>query len=156
MTQEEYAAAEEYLMQARMLNKKIDNKVAELEQLRSLADGVGSPVAGEKVQTSSSGDRMEATVIKILGMEEDVRNELARLMDLRKDIIDTIEQLKDPIEYHILHMYYVQEKSIRQIQHKVTYSKTGVIRVKERAIRHVSEILDQKCTGVNLKTPGAV
>ena len=84
-----------------------------------MAEGVSSPVGGERVQTSKEYHPMENKVVEATMIDA----EIAMLKEEKKAIVKTIEQLP-PDEYDLLHKVYVQGKSLKEVQadHGMSYS----------------------------------
>ena len=61
--------SKEYLRQAYRLDQKINSDIEEVARLREMAGSISSPVLGEKVQASRSGDAPFVRVVeKILAL----------------------------------------------------------------------------------------
>lgn len=67
----------EYLRQAYRLDQKINSDIEEVARLREMAGSISSPVLGDKVQTSRSGDApFVRSIEKILLLEEKINREM--------------------------------------------------------------------------------
>lgn len=134
--------AEEYLLQVRMLNKKIQNKIIECEQLRSMAEGTSVAITGDRVQSSGSQDKMGKTVCKMVDMQDELNAEIDKFVELKNQVIQTIQKVDDPDVYDVLHMYYVQELNWTIISKEKNFTYQWIHELKKRGITQVQEILD--------------
>lgn len=101
--------AKEYLQQLQRLDTIINQKLAELEDLRLKAEGVGSiDYAKDKVQTSAAGD---APFVNIIGRMADLKAEIsAEIEEYANEkhlIIKQIQALANPAYVQILYKRYV-------------------------------------------------
>jgi DNA-directed RNA polymerase specialized sigma24 family protein len=108
-----------YLCRYKKIDLLIANKEAEKKMWLEMAEGVSSPVGGERVQSSKEYHPMENKVVEAAMIDA----EIAMLKEEKKAIVRTIEQLP-PDEYDLLHKVYVQGKSLKEVQadHGMSYS----------------------------------
>ena len=130
----------EYLGQIERLETMIQNKEMEIHRLENMARGLSSPSLGDKIQTSSSKDKLGDTV----AMMED---EIARLTDLiayylelRARIIQQIDDMESNVYYQVLSLRFVQKKSYDEISTAINRTKRQAIRQTEDAITEFEKI----------------
>lgn len=104
-----------YLEQVRRLDTMIQNKLIEKQQWMEIATSITANTDGERVQSSGAKEKMANAVIKCVDMEAEIDRLVDKLIDTKKEVIQTIEQLNSPIEYNLLHMRYIQYKSLQEI-----------------------------------------
>ena len=107
--------AQKYLEQVEKLDVIIKNKLIEQQQWRDIALGVTANMDGERVQSSGAKSKMAEAINKCVDMESEIDGLIDQLVDTKKDVIQTIEQLYSPTEYNVLHMRYIQYKSLQEI-----------------------------------------
>lgn len=122
----------DYLSQIKMLNRKINNKISELENLKSMTTGTGLKLNADKVQTSISQDKMGDLVCKIIDLQAEINDEIDNLIDLKQEIIRTIESINNPKIYDVLYMYYVEEKKWSEICDKTGFSQSWCAELKNK------------------------
>ena len=103
--------AKDYLMQLKKLDRLIENKKAELEQWVALATSTTVTLNANKVQTTSDPQKMASAVLRILEIKTEMNDYMNRLIDIKLDVIGTIEKLNAG-DYDILHNVYVQGVSL--------------------------------------------
>lgn len=135
--------AKEYLQQLKKLNVLIENKLIEIEQWKSIATGTTACSDGERVQSSSSQQKMADAVAKYLDIQSELDADVDRFIDTKMDVIRTIEEL-EPTEYDLLHMVYVQFLTLDDVAAKYDKSYSWATSVKGRALKQVQRILDER------------
>lgn len=136
--------AREYLERALDIDERIKNKRLEKEQWRAIAECTTAPSDGERVQASGSLHKMEDAVIKVTEIEAEIDKMLKQLIDMKQEIIKTIDEVRDTRSYSLLHKRYVQGKSIEEIQNEKKVSKSTVERQLESAYELIQNILDER------------
>lgn len=137
--------AKEFLKQPEKLDLRIKNKLIEKQQWKEIALGITANMDGERVQSSSnSKSKMAEAVIKCVDMEEEIDNLIDELIDTKKEVIQTIEQLDSATEYNVLHMRYIQYLSLQDIADHYNRDYGWVTTTHGRALKSVQEILDEK------------
>lgn len=130
--------SKEYFRQAYRLDQKINSDVEEVARLRKMASSITSPLLGDKVQTSRSGDApFSRSVEKILLLEEKIDREVDLLVDLKSQMRDIIEAVPDTDERMVLRYRYIHGLTWEQIGSELTADKSTVRRWHGNALLHV-------------------
>ena len=127
-----------------MIDSIIKNKLIEKRQWMDIALGITANMGGERVQSSGSQSKMADAIEKCVDMEAEIDGLVDRLIDTKKEVIQTIEQLDSPTLYNILHLRYIQFKSLQQIADDYDRDYGWVTTNHGRAIADVQRILDEK------------
>lgn len=101
--------AKTFLLQVRKLDKLIENKLAEQAQWQAVATsttGSYGSDTGVRVQSSGNQQKMESAIVRYMEMDAEADREIARLIDIKRDVISVIEML-DSVQYDILHKMYI-------------------------------------------------
>lgn len=136
--------AQKYLEQVEKLDVIIKNKLIEQQQWRDIALGVTANMDGERVQSSGAKSKMAEAINKCVDMESEIDGLIDQLVDTKKDVIQTIEQLYSPTEYNVLHMRYVQYLSLQEIADQYGRDYGWATTTHGRALKSVQNILDRK------------
>ena len=124
---------EKYLHDISLIDSKIANKTYELEMWKEIAEGSGIS-DGERVQSSSSQQRMADAIIKYA----DIEKEIEELKAEKKLFVERIEQLSRN-HYVILHDLYIKcltlKESARVNNQKYTNATTMHARAKKELMR---------------------
>ena len=135
--------AKDYLLQIQKLDRLIENKLMEVAHWKAVATGTTVCSEGDRVQSSGSKQRMADAVCRYLNMEDEINADIDRLVDVKQDIIKTIEQL--PVkEYDLLHKIYVQGMEMYEAAVEMDKSYRWATSVHGRALANVQKLLDER------------
>lgn len=125
----------QYLQQISRLDRMINNKLAEISQLRELAMSVSAVKNEERVQTTPNFDKIGTAYCKIEEMEEKLDNLIDEFVDKKNLIISQIDKIENETYYEILFARYIEKKTFEKIADEMTYSWRQVIRLHGRALQ---------------------
>ena len=128
------------------LDSIIRNKLIEQKQWRDIALGITANMDGEKVQSTGSQSKMADAVIKCVDMETEINSLIDNLIDTKKEVIQTIERLDSATEYNVLHMRYIQYKTLQEIADHYGYEYGWATTTHGRALASVQELLEKNVT----------
>ena len=140
--------AKDFMLQIKKLDKMIENKLAEREQWLSMATSTtaaAAPETGVRVQTSGSKQQMENAIARFIDLEKEIDECIDRLIDEKRLIIKTIEQLSEA-EYDVLHQLYIQGNTLQEIADKRDCSYSNITTIHGRALQNLQKILDKEET----------
>lgn len=124
----------QYLSQIERLDRMIQNKLAEIYQLKTMACSVTISNDSERVQTSRDKDRMGSTVAKIVDLERETNNIIDNFIKKRKKIIEQIDKIEDVDYYHVLSMRYVSRSTFEDIAKNTNWSIRKVFNLHGKAL----------------------
>lgn len=136
--------ARAFLERAIDIDERIKNKTLEKEQWRAIAECTSVSSNGERVQSSGSLHKMEDAVIKIVEIEDEIDAMIQRLIDMKQEIIKTIDKVTDTKSYSLLHKRYIQGKSLEDIQEEQGISQSTAERRFKEAYDAIQKILDER------------
>lgn len=136
--------AKVYLGQLEKLEVMINNKLIEKEQWRDLALNIVSNLDGERVQSSGNKSRMATAIEKCILVEEEIDILVDRLIDMKREVIATIEKLDKAAEYRVIHAKYIQNKELEEIAEDMNTSYTNITTLHGRALKSLQGVLDGK------------
>ena len=136
--------AQIYLEQVEKLDSIIKNKLIEKQQWKDIALGITANMDGERVQSSGGKDKMGEAVIKCIDIEAEIDRLIDKLIDTKKDVIQTIEELYSPTEYNVLHLRYIQYKTLQEIADQYGRDYDWAKLTCKRGCDHVQVILNRK------------
>lgn len=129
----------EYLRQIQWYDRRVQNKLVEEYQLRSLATSISISYS-EHVQTSKKQDALGDTVSKIVDLQQEISECVNEYIVKRKEIIQTIESVNPSKLYTILFKHYVEYKTFAEIAEETKYSEVDVRRSHLKALEEVRKI----------------
>ena len=136
--------AQTFLEQPEKLDIQIRNKLLEKQQWHDIALGITASMEGERVQSSGGKSKMANAVEKCVDMEAEIDGLVDELIDVKKDVIQTIEKLDSPIEYNLLHMRYIQYISLQEIADHYNRDYGWATTTHGRALKSVQAVMDRK------------
>ena len=139
--------AQRYLEQVEMLDAVIRNKLIEQQQWKNIALGITANMDGERVQSSGSQSKMADAIDKCVDMEAEIDSLVDRLINTKREVIQTIEQVDSPIEYNVLHMRYIQYRDLQDIADHYGKEYTWATTTHGRAIASLQKVLDRRDDG---------
>jgi DNA-directed RNA polymerase specialized sigma subunit len=129
----------EYLRQAYRLDQRINSDIEEVSRLREMASGISSPVLGDKVQTSHSGEApFVRSIEKIMALEERINKEIDLLVDLKEQIRSVISAVPDVDERMVLRYRYIQGLTWEQIGLEMNADERTIRRWHGNALLHIA------------------
>jgi DNA-directed RNA polymerase specialized sigma subunit len=128
--------AKEYLSQAIWLDQMIDSKLEQLATLKSLAMKVTSSFTKEKICGGNiEKSKMESTIVKVIDLENEINADIDRLVDLKKDIQDTINMMDNINQQLLLELRYLSGKGWDEIAASMGYDPRTVYRIHGKALK---------------------
>lgn len=140
--------AQKYLERVEWIDSIVHNNLIEQQQWQELALSITANMGGERVQSSGSKSKMADAVEHCVDAEDYILRSVQRLKAEKREIISVIEQVDSPICYNVLHLRYIQYKSLQEIADKYNRSYDWVKTTHGRAIAAVQRILDERKEGV--------
>lgn len=110
--------AKKYLQRIQKIDTIIKNKVVEkalyMAMMYERATSTTASTEGERVKSSGSQQKMADCIYNSIDYERRVDRRIAELTAEKEEIIATIEQLPED-KYDLLHLCYVQGKTLKQV-----------------------------------------
>ena len=125
----------QYLGQISRLDRMINNKLAEISQLRELAMSISAVKNEERVQTTTNFDKIGTSYCKIEAMEEKLDKLIDEFVDKKNLIISQIDKIENETYYEILFARYIEKKTFEKIADEMNYSWRQIIRLHGRALQ---------------------
>lgn len=135
--------AKDFLRQPKLLDIKINNKLAEKDRWKSIAFGISANNDSERVQSSGSKQKMADAVGRYVDIEKEIDAQIDKLIDTKKDVLSVIEQL-EPNEYDVAHKRYIQDMTFDEIAFAYKKSKSWATTIHGNALQSVQRILDER------------
>lgn len=129
----------EYLNQISRLNRMINNKLVEIQQLRELACSISAINMEDKVQNTPNFDKIGSKMAKIDELEENLDKTIDRYVLVKNKIVSQIDSMEDENTYNILFSRYIQKKSFERIAIEMEYSWRQIIRLHGKALKQFEE-----------------
>ena len=134
---EQQSAVKNYLSKAYQVELRIDDRVAMIQSLRDLAVKAGSTVSDMPGSPNRNIRRMEDIIVKITDQENGLRDEIDRLLDLRKSIHDLIAQVDVPEQQVVLEQRYLRYLGWDEISGNIGVCRRQVYRIHDAGLEKI-------------------
>lgn len=141
---EKKSKAQIFLERVEKIDTILENKLIEQRRWREIALSISANMDGEKVKSSGSKSKMADAIIKCVAMEDEIAEQVDKLIAEKKKVITVLESLYSPTEYKILHMRYVQYMKLSDIAKKLNKDYANIKTLHWRGVRSVEKILNNK------------
>ena len=124
-----------FLEQVEKLDAMIKNKLIEQQQWRGIEEDIAESIEGEREQS--------AAVKRCEDVEAELDSIVAQLVAKKKEVTQAIERLDSATEYNVLHMRYIQFKTLQEIADHYGYEYTWATTTHGRALKNLRVILNK-------------
>ncbi len=131
--------AKEYLRQLKYLDNRINAKLLEREQIRAIAEKTTIGLS-EKVQTSSSADKISDVAVRLVEIEETINKDIDKLVELREEAGQLIDKLVNERYKWALKERYIKFKSLSWLSDSTGLGVDGVRSLLKRAEKRFNTI----------------
>lgn len=132
--------AKEYLEQLAAIEEMIQQDLERLEGMKQDAMlPKGIDYSGDRVQTSTRGDKLCCDVTSIITLNDKINAEIDRFVDAKEKIISEIRGMRCLKYNRILYKVYVQFKSIREAAGEMKISYSYAVELHKKALKAFSE-----------------
>ena len=138
--------AKEYLKNISVLNKKIKASLKYIEDLKTMANNIGSSnIENERVQGSGGNyDKVGNLVCKIDEYEKLANKFIDNYLDTKNEAMAMIDELDNSLYIEILTMRYFEDATFEEIAVTSGKSYRHVTRLHEYALQEFQKIVDKK------------
>lgn len=127
----------EYLKQAFYLDKNINSKLEQVEKLNELATKATSTLSDMPKSSNRGESRLEEIIVKIIDLQEEINKDIDALIDLKREIAWTINNVKDKEMRSILEKRYLCFDSWEKIAVDMNYSTQHIFRLHNKALKSI-------------------
>lgn len=131
--------AKVYLQKITFYDSRIESNQERIKTYKDSAVNKTSNLSPNKVQSSSSKQKMESAVVSY----SDLERILKILEKNRQEIIDDIGLL-EPLESTVLYKCYVDKKTLWEVADDMEKSYSWVTKVHSNGMRNLQNILDSR------------
>jgi predicted DNA-binding protein (UPF0251 family) len=138
--------AKEYLQQAQKIDRIVKSKLAQIERLESLATSatqVLDPTGSHASADPTKGSKLENMVISIVDLKEQAQKQAAKLMEIRKEIMETLNKVSNLSVQFILEERYLLYRSWDSIAEETGFSKSYLFHMHSTGLQLVESIINR-------------
>lgn len=127
------------LKQIRLIDLEVKTKMEELDRLNN--SFLKSPSLKEINVQESKVSLKDDAYVKIINLNDYINDKVDKLIDLKYQLIQAIEQLDNSRERTIIWMKYISSKSWDEIAEELKISKTTLFILHDEAVKKI-----ERCT----------
>lgn len=129
--------AKDYLLQARFLDDRINSKTQQIASLNELAAKCTTTFSDMPRNPNRGHSHVEDCVIKIIDLEDSIKKDIEKLVDLKKEIMGVIKAVPN-VEYQtLLEKRYLCFITWEQIAVDMNYSMQHIHRMHSTALKEI-------------------
>lgn len=133
-------SVKESLLQIKTLDNQIQERLAEVYQLKVIACSTSMNGADERVQTSGGKDKLGAIVSKMVDLENEIDTMVDDFVDLKNENLKLISLLDNERYKLILIKKYFEYESIYDIADELNMTVRGCKKAHRRALENILKI----------------
>lgn len=122
------------------VNHRIDAMLEQIAELRSLAAKVTVLPFSESHSKGTYTDRVGRTTARIIDLENEINDEIDRLVDIKISIDKLVSSLDNELHRTIIERHYILNESWEKISEKIGYSRRHITRLHDKAIESLERI----------------
>jgi len=122
-------AAKKFLSQAFGLNQRIESKLKQIEELHDLATKVSVTYSDMPKDPNKGHSRTEDCICKITDLESQLKKDMIKLVELKKNIIGSIKTVESTEQRTVLELRYLSYMPWGEIAIELGYGIDNIYRL---------------------------
>lgn len=120
------------------LDNMIESKLRQLKYLKSTRLDVGAiDYSKDKIQNNNVVSVVEEALIKIIDLEDEINDDIVRLVDLKQRVRKEVNQLPTLLAT-IIEMRYFEKLEWEEIAYRLSYSIQHIYRLHGQALKELN------------------
>ena len=134
--------AKEYLQQIRKIDLLIQNKLEQMQELRSQLEVKGINFESDgSTSATRNVTKMNDLIVSVVTLEEEINQQIDLLINKKREVMELIDSLDNADEISLLYKRYFSYMTWEEIAVDMKFSYMHVHRIHGRALRAVDEKL---------------
>ena len=129
--------AKEYLSQAFRLDQRINSKLEQVSRLRNMAVKATGSFQAERISGTRQHSPMESSLVKVIDLEYEINDDIDRLVDLKREIIEVVNSVQPAECQLVLEMRYLSFMTWEEIADRMNYSYRQIHRIHGQALSDI-------------------
>ena len=130
-------AAKNYLMRAYRIDTRINSKLEQIQSLNDLATKATSVISDMPSNATRNVHKTEDVIVKIVDLQNEIKEAMEGLVDLKKQILDSINKVEDPELRTLLELRYISYMSWENIAAEMFYGIDNVFKLHRKALEQI-------------------
>ena len=127
----------EFLSRGYRIDVMINAKLEQVGSLRSLITKMNTELTDMPKDPNRNGSRVEDTVVKIVSLENEINDDVERLIAVKRDIMRVIDGVDDRKEHIVLTLRYLNFRTWEEIASELCCTVRNVHLIHGRALENV-------------------
>ena len=127
-------STKDYLSQAYRIDQRINSKLAQVMSLRDLLGKATGTLSGAPKAATPNPHSMEDTIAKMVDLENEIKEDIDTLVDLKKEIMGVIKAVVNPEHQTLLEKRYLCFLSWEKIAVDMGYDLRYIHKLHIRAL----------------------
>jgi hypothetical protein len=140
----DHMKAKDFMSQALHIDEDINSKIEQVMALRELASKASATLTKARVSETKDVCRMEDAIINMMELESDINADVARLVELKREIVLVVNRVENHAYQTLLSLRYLCFKTWEQVAEKMNYSIQHTHRIHGNALEAVDAVLRHK------------
>lgn len=128
-----------YLEEVQRLDILISAARRKMARQKAVATSITAQMGGERVQSTSTKQRMAEAMDSYVDTE---RDELQPLLRKRDEILDTLKKVRGSLRFAVLYEHYFERKKLTVIARERHFSYSHIAREHGKGLREVQKIIE--------------
>lgn len=133
--------AKAYLMQVKLYDTHINNKLEELTRLKELLRHITSSIKDVPVHGGGNQDKLGSAIAKIVDLENEINDAVDAYIDKQREIGRVLEKLEDADQVAVLHKRYFEDMPWEQIACEMHMTYRNVCYIHGRALVEMEKVM---------------
>lgn len=133
--------AQEYLLQVKLYDRHIDNKLEDLAHLRALTRKITSAWGTEPTGGTHNQDKLGDAIAKIIDMEKEINAAVDRFVEKKNEVLLLLEKVRDADQLDLLYKVYFRYETLEQVACEMNMSYRNACYIHGRALQTVEALL---------------
>lgn len=138
--EDNFMTIKEYLSQAYRIDQRINSKLDQVQSLRELTVKATSTLSDTYSSGNGNKQNMEGVIVKIIDLENEIDEEIDKLVDLKHEIVSLIKQVKNPEYKTLLELRYLCFRTWEQIAVEMRYDLSWIHRLHKKALIEIKTL----------------
>lgn len=128
----------EFLMGAHCIDLSIQCKLEQVQSLSELAVQANTTISDMPGSPNRNIHRMEDVIIKIADLQSEIGQDIDRLLVVKRQILECINQVEDREGRMVLEERYLRQSKWEEIAAATNYSMRQIFRIHDDALRQIT------------------
>lgn len=129
--------AKEYLSQAYRLDLRINSKIEQIANLNDLATKATFVATGMPHSPNKGKSNMADTIARIIDLQEEINNDIDKLVELKAEIISVIKKVDNPEYQTLLEKRFLCYMTWESIAVDMGFSIQHLYRLRDKAYERI-------------------